>query len=124
MAQRLSGAIVIAVAEAAAAGPAEPVMPKTLPFSAPHDYALVDTLEGLDNWIAAATSVGAVAIWPAASAVPGSRPALAGISLALAPGKAVYIPLAHRAPGSQGALSSSTRRNARTHSRSTRRSRG
>jgi DNA polymerase-1 len=102
MAQRLSGAV--AVAEAVAAGPAEPVIPETLPFSAPHDYALVDTLEGLDLVIAAATQTGAVAIWPAASAVPGSRPALAGISLALAPGKAVYVPLAHRAPGSQSSL--------------------
>ncbi len=102
MAQRLSGAI--AVAEAAAAGPAEAVMPEIPPFTAPHDYTLVDTLEGLDLWIEAATNIGAVAIWPAASAVAGSRPALAGISLALAPGKAAYVPLAHRAPGSQQSL--------------------
>ncbi|HEY1797172.1 MAG TPA: DNA polymerase I [Stellaceae bacterium] len=102
MTQRLSGAI--AVAEAAATGPAEAIMPEAMPFSAPHDYALVDTLEGLDNWIAAAAAIGSIAIWPAASAMAGSRPALAGISLAVAPGKAAYVPLAHRSPGSQPSL--------------------
>ncbi|HEX3881408.1 MAG TPA: DNA polymerase I [Stellaceae bacterium] len=102
MAQRMSGAI--AVAEAAIAGPAEPVTPEILPFTAPHTYTLIDTLEGLDTWIAAATATGAVAIWPAASAVPGARPALAGISLALMPGMAAYVPLGHREPGSQTSL--------------------
>ena len=63
---------------------------------APHTYALVDTLEGLDHWIEAAYEAGLVAIWPIASAVAGARPALAGIALALSPGLAAYVPLAHR----------------------------
>jgi DNA polymerase I len=78
------------------AQPTEPVIPEAPPFTAPHTYALVDTLEGLDHWIEAAYQAGAVSIWPIASAVAGARPALAGIALALSPGLAAYVPLAHR----------------------------
>jgi len=80
-------------------GPSEPLIPEIPPFTAQHTYALVDTIEGLDHWIEAAYQAGAVAIWPEASAVAGSRPALAGIGLALAPGLAAYVPLTHRAAG-------------------------
>ena len=41
-----------------ATGPSEPVIPEILPFTAPHTYALVDTLEGLDHWIEAAEQAG------------------------------------------------------------------
>ena len=81
------------------AGPSEPVVPEIPPFTAPRTYALVDTLEGLDHWIEAAQQAGVVAVWPEASAIPGSRPALAGIALALAPGLAAYVPLGHRVAG-------------------------
>jgi DNA polymerase-1 len=81
------------------AGPSEPVVPEVPPFTAPRTYALVDTLEGLDHWIEAAQQAGVVAVWPEASAIPGSRPVLAGIALALAPGLAAYVPLGHRAAG-------------------------
>jgi DNA polymerase I len=75
------------------------VIPEVPPFTAPRTYALIDTIEGLDHWIEAAYQAGVVAIWPEASAVAGSRPALAGIGLALAPGLAAYVPLGHRAAG-------------------------
>jgi DNA polymerase-1 len=81
------------------AGPMEPVIPDIPRFTAPHTYALVDTVEGLDHWIEAAQQAGAVAIWPEASAVPGARSALCGIAMALSPGLAVYVPIGHRAPG-------------------------
>src|SRR6516165_4656728 len=80
-------------------GPSEPVIPEVPPFSAPRTYALVDTIEGLDHWIDAACQAGAVAIWPEGSAVAGSRPALAGMALAVAPGLAAYVPLGHRTVG-------------------------
>jgi DNA polymerase-1 len=80
-------------------GPMEPIIPEIPPFTAPHTYALVDTIEGLDHWIEAAEQAGVVAIWPEASAVVGTRSALCGIALALAPGLAAYIPLGHRAAG-------------------------
>jgi DNA polymerase-1 len=78
-------------------GPMEPVIPEIPPFTAPRTYALVDTVEGLDHWIEAAQQAGAVAIWPEASSVPGTRPALCGIALAVAPGLAAYVSVGHRA---------------------------
>jgi DNA polymerase I len=80
-------------------GPMEPVIPEIPPFTAPHTYALVDTVEGLDHWIEAAEQAGVVAIWPETSAVASARPALCGIALALAPGLVAYLPLSHRVPG-------------------------
>ena len=77
-------------------GPTEPVMPEIPPFTAPRTYAVVDTADGLDHWIEAAQQAGTVAIWPEASSVAGTRPALCGIALALAPGLAAYIPVGHR----------------------------
>ena len=96
MTQRLSMA---ATAVAPVERP-EPVIPDIPPFTAPRTYALVDTIEGLDHWIEAAEQAGAIAIWPETSHVPGARPALAGIALALGPGLAAYVPLGHRATGS------------------------
>jgi DNA polymerase I len=82
-------------------GPSEPVIPEVPPFTAPRTYALVDTVEGLGHWIDAAYQAGAIAIWPEGTAVAGTRPALAGIALAVAPGLAAYVPLGHRAPVGQ-----------------------
>jgi DNA polymerase-1 len=79
--------------------PIDPVIPEVPPFTAPRTYALVDTLEGLDHWIEAAQQAGVVAVWAEGSTVPGARPALAGIALALAPGLAAYVPLGHRDAG-------------------------
>src|SRR5205085_1014141 len=60
----------------APAGPSEPVIPEIPPFSAPHTYAIVDTVEGLEHWIEAAVQAGSVALWAAPSALPGTRPEL------------------------------------------------
>jgi DNA polymerase I len=90
----------------ASAEHSEPAIPEVPPFTAPKSYALVETLEGLDHWIEAAGEAGIVAIWPEASkpaGVAGGRPALAGVALAVAPGLAAYVPLAHLAsPPSRG----------------------
>ncbi|HTT81118.1 MAG TPA: DNA polymerase I [Stellaceae bacterium] len=86
-------------ASATSDGPSEPVIPEVPPFSAGHTYALVDTEEGLDHWIEAAVQAGQVAVWPAVSAVPGTRPELCGLALALSPGLAAYVPLAHHPAG-------------------------
>jgi DNA polymerase I len=86
------------LAAVAPAGPAEhpdPVIPEVPPFLASCRYALIDTLEGLDHWLEAASEAGIVGIRPEASARSGQRPELAGIALALAPGLAGYVPLAH-----------------------------
>ena len=91
-------------APAAPSGPSEPVTPEIPPLSAPHTYAVVNTIEGLDHWIKAAEQVGQIALWPASSAVAGSRPELCGLALAIAPGRAAYVPLGHRAPMDLGGL--------------------
>jgi DNA polymerase-1 len=83
----------------AATGPSEPVVPEVPPFTAPHTYAVVDTLEGLDHWIEAAQQAGTVALWAAPSAVASNRPELCGLALAVAPGLAIYLPLGHRGTG-------------------------
>jgi DNA polymerase I len=95
MAQRLPGPAAAAVP----AGPSEPVIPEIPAFSAPHTYAIVDTLDGLDHWIEAAEQAGLVAIWPASSVVAGARPELCGLAFAIAPGLAAYLPLGHRTGG-------------------------
>jgi DNA polymerase I len=96
---RMRQRVLTGPAPAGAPAPSEPVIPDVPPFSAEHTYAVVDTEEGLDHWIEAAVQAGQVAVWPAPSAVPGTRPELCGLALAIAPGMAAYVPLAHRAAG-------------------------
>jgi DNA polymerase-1 len=93
MAQRLDGAPPATVEEATAS---EPVVPEFIPFAEERSYALIDTLEGLDHWLEAAEEAGVLAIHTA--------PGLAGVALALGPGLAGYVPLAHRLPGTQSSL--------------------
>jgi DNA polymerase I len=83
----------------AAPAPSEAAMPEIAPFAAERTYAIVDTAEGLDRWIEAAEQAGSVAVWAAPSAVDGTRPELCGLALALAPGRAAYVPLGHRPAG-------------------------
>ncbi|WP_448662700.1 DNA polymerase I [Sphingomonas sp. CJ20] len=61
-----------------------------------HDgYETVVTEDALDSWIAAATHQGWVAIDTETTGLDATRADLVGVSLALAPNKACYIPLAH-----------------------------
>ncbi len=62
-------------------------------------YALVQDLADLDAWIAAADAKGVVAIDTETTSLNPAHAELVGISLALEPGEACYIPLAHRANG-------------------------
>jgi DNA polymerase-1 len=105
---RIEKRLAITPSAAAPDGPSEPVIPEILPFAAPRNYAIVDTVEGLEYWIEAALQAGAVAIWPAPSAPGaiggGTRPELCGLAMAIAPGLAAYLPLRHRAPMALGGL--------------------
>ncbi len=67
-------------------------------------YELVLTLEALDRWVAAATDAGVVAIDTETTSLDPLRCAIVGFSLAVAPGKACYVPLRHRPPADQGSL--------------------
>lgn len=83
-------------AEAAGTAPPAPVpVPDAVPF-VHADYETVTTLDRLDWWIAEATRLGAVAVDTETDSLDQVRARLVGMSLATAPGKACYIPLAHQ----------------------------
>jgi len=66
-----------------------------------HDaYETVMSLEVLDKWIAAAREQGYVAFDTETNSLDAMQCTLAGVSLSVAPGRACYIPIAHRAQGS------------------------
>jgi DNA polymerase I len=58
-------------------------------------YQTVDTVEALDAWIAEATLAGVIAVDTETDALDSVQAGLVGVSLATAPGRACYIPLAH-----------------------------
>ncbi|HEY8351719.1 MAG TPA: DNA polymerase I [Sphingomonadales bacterium] len=68
----------------------------------PAEYEMVTRVERLDAWIAKARAEGQVAIDTETTSLNGMRAELVGISLAVAPGEACYIPVGHRAPGDGG----------------------
>jgi DNA polymerase I len=59
-------------------------------------YPCIRTLDELDAWIARAQEAGLVAFDTETDSLDANRAELAGFSLALAPGEACYVPLAHR----------------------------
>jgi DNA polymerase I len=67
-------------------------------------YALIQDMAGLDAWIAAAQTRGILAIGTESTLLNAARAELVGVALAIAPGEAVYIPLAHRANAGEPAL--------------------
>lgn len=75
---------------------------------APQDYECVQTLDRLRWWIASAKQAGRVAVDTETDSLRACTANLAGVSLAIAPGKACYIPLGHRdpkAPAANGGFS-------------------
>jgi len=68
------------------------------------DYELVQDEAALIRWIDAATKQGHVAIDTETTSLDAMRAELVGVSMALVPGSACYIPLAHKAAPEQGAL--------------------
>jgi DNA polymerase-1 len=63
------------------------------------DYETVFSLESLDRWIAEAVEQGHLAIDTETDSLDAMQANLVGVSLATAPGKACYIPLAHKGEG-------------------------
>ncbi|HEX2255492.1 MAG TPA: 5'-3' exonuclease H3TH domain-containing protein, partial [Afifellaceae bacterium] len=60
------------------------------------DYPCVRSLDELDEWIADARAYGLVAIDTETTDLDAMRAELCGVSLAIEPGRACYIPLGHR----------------------------
>jgi DNA polymerase-1 len=78
------------------------IMPQELPApdtsAVATAYELVQDEAALEKWVAAAYEKGWIAVDTETSSVDSSLAELVGISLALEPGRACYIPLGHRAP--------------------------
>jgi DNA polymerase I len=72
---------------------------KTIPVKHA-DYETVMSEADLDRWIAAATDQNLVAIDTETDSLDPMQANLVGVSLAIAPGKACYIPLGHTGEGS------------------------
>ncbi len=78
--------------------------PATAPEPGEADYELVQDLDALEAWIVAATDQGVVAVDTETTSLDALSADLVGVSLALAPGKACYVPLGHGAPKADGGL--------------------
>ena len=79
----------------------EGAAPETPPPAAPAEaaYELVQDAGALKRWVAAARAQGMVAVDTETTSLDSMRADLVGVSLALAPGRACYIPLAHGTGG-------------------------
>ncbi len=67
-------------------------------------YELVQDVDALDAWIAAAREAGVVAIDTETTSLDAMRAELVGVSLALEAGRACYVPLGHVGAAGQGRL--------------------
>ncbi|MGJ3260472.1 MAG: DNA polymerase I [Rhodospirillales bacterium] len=66
------------------------------------EYTLVQKVDDLKPWVAAAGKAGIVAVDTETDALSSMQAGLVGVSLSITPGKACYIPLAHVGGGDQG----------------------
>jgi len=66
-------------------------------------YELVQDENALADWVARAAEAGIVAFDTETTSLDEMRAELVGVSLATEPGRACYIPLAHKAPPAEGA---------------------
>jgi DNA polymerase-1 len=67
-------------------------------------YEIVRSMERLSAWIARASELGIVALDTETTSLDPMQAALCGVSLALAPNEACYVPLAHRHGGGKDSL--------------------
>ncbi len=89
---------VIAEPPTSAGTPPPAEEPAALPFDHA-GYACISDMDTLRDWIARIMDQGYVAIDTETTALDEMRAELVGVSLALAPNDAAYVPLAHRAGG-------------------------
>ncbi|MFN3608888.1 MAG: DNA polymerase I [Hyphomonas sp.] len=82
-------------------GAIEAPAPEAQPFDV-SAYACIRDLKTLEDWVARATAQGHVAVDTETDSLDSVTGGLVGVSLALAPGEACYIPLAHVDPEAKG----------------------
>ena len=88
--------------EAAKSGVKTAPQPQATTSAAPHKetggaarYALVQQLDDLKAWVVRAMAKGVVCVDTETTSLEPSRAALVGVSLAIEPGEACYVPLSH-----------------------------
>ena len=92
-------------------GVAKPVLAEdAIAVIDPTAYHCITDLETLDAWIARAREAGVVAFDTETDALGSASAGLCGISLAIAPGEAAYIPVGHCAAQGHGGLDFGDRR--------------
>ncbi|TZG26014.1 DNA polymerase I [Sphingomonas montanisoli] len=92
------GPTVLALAPTGQEAPPPPPKLDAVPFSH-KDYEAVVDEDALDRWIAEGFKCGRIAVDTETDSTDPVRARLVGVSLATAPGKACYIPLAHIGDG-------------------------
>jgi DNA polymerase-1 len=91
-----------AAALPAAAAPLEPAAP---PVALAHEYETVLTRERLDAWIQRLREAPLAALDTETDSLDPMRARIVGISFAVKPGEAAYVPVAHNGPGAVDQLS-------------------
>ena len=80
----------------AVATPEAPAAPQDLPFG---PYETVTTLDALRGWIARAYAAGVIGFDTETTGLDALKADLVGLSIAVAPGQACYVPLRHEGSG-------------------------
>lgn len=88
----------------ARSAPAETAAEVDPALSAPGEYETVLTTEQLDAWVQRAEAADLIAFDTETDALDAMRANLVGISLAVEPGRAAYIPVGHNYPGAPAQL--------------------
>ncbi len=88
----------------ARATPGEAVVPVDPALSAPGEYEMVLTSEQLDAWVQRLADAELISFDTETDALDAMRANLVGISLAVEPGRAAYIPVGHDYPGAPAQL--------------------
>ena len=88
-----------AAAEAALAPVAAAAAAPPRPEAGAAGYVLIQDLDTLDAWIARARAAGAVAVDTETTSLDAVACELVGVSLAIEPGAAAYLPLGHKVDG-------------------------
>ncbi|WP_394003433.1 DNA polymerase I [Luteimonas sp. WGS1318] len=101
-----AGGGVAAPATGAASAAEPPVAPASLDpaLTVPGDYETVLTREQLDGWIAQLQAADEFAFDTETDALDAMRSGLVGLSVAVEPGRAAYIPVGHDYPGAPAQL--------------------
>jgi DNA polymerase I len=93
-----AGADALARTPARDAGPDAPADPARPPIAIATDYQTVVTSAQLDGWIAQLAAAGEFAFDTETDSLDYMRARIVGVSFAVEPGRAAYVPLAHHDP--------------------------